>query len=143
MAGAKNGEKPFCQQNNFKPSNIRKRSGKKTHIFYSAAISSGIGSSDLVKCQPGTLNLARWLTIANRILRLYISTSDPSNELITLVVFFLRVYAPSWFRIMVHDSIKDGARHLNQLFAALENILLAMLTDERCHIGTLEFRRIS
>ncbi|GBM32402.1 hypothetical protein AVEN_239793-1 [Araneus ventricosus] len=40
------------------------------------AISSGVGSSDLAKRQPGTLNLARWLTTANRILRLYISTSD-------------------------------------------------------------------
>ncbi|GBM13749.1 hypothetical protein AVEN_90013-1 [Araneus ventricosus] len=62
-------------------------------------ISSGDGSSDLEKRQPGTLNFARWLTTSNRILRLYISTSDPSNELITLVVFILKVYAPSWFRI--------------------------------------------
>ncbi|GBM24542.1 hypothetical protein AVEN_217122-1 [Araneus ventricosus] len=69
------------------------------------AISSGVGSSDLAKGQPGTLNLARWLTTANRILRLYISTS---NQLIILVVFTLRVYAPSWFRIKVHHSIKDG-----------------------------------
>ncbi|GBM16003.1 hypothetical protein AVEN_108598-1 [Araneus ventricosus] len=35
MAGAENGEKSFCQQNSFKPSNIRKKSGKKTDIFYS------------------------------------------------------------------------------------------------------------
>ncbi|GBL89310.1 hypothetical protein AVEN_225843-1 [Araneus ventricosus] len=58
------------------------------------------------------LNLARWLTTANRILRLYISTSDPSNELLTLVVFILRVYAPSCIRIKVRHSIKDGTRHL-------------------------------
>ncbi|GBO16341.1 hypothetical protein AVEN_137769-1, partial [Araneus ventricosus] len=130
------------------------------------AISSGVGSSDLLKRQPGTLNYVRWLTTPNRILRLYISTSDPSNELITLVVFFLRVYAPSWFRIEVHHSIKDGARHLwhfissyrflpkkygdiiepvisrNAYFAAPENMLLAMLTDERFHIRTLAARRI-
>ncbi|GBN84214.1 hypothetical protein AVEN_155871-1 [Araneus ventricosus] len=36
-----------------------------------ADISSGVSSSDLAKRQPGTLNLARWLTTANRILRLY------------------------------------------------------------------------
>jgi hypothetical protein len=76
------------------------------------AISSGVCSSDLAKRQPGTLNLVRWLTTANRILRFYISTSDPSNELLTLVVFILRVYAASWFRIKIHHSIKDGARHL-------------------------------
>ncbi|GBN27927.1 hypothetical protein AVEN_147729-1 [Araneus ventricosus] len=33
MTGAENGEKPFCQQNSFKPSNIRKKSVKKTDIF--------------------------------------------------------------------------------------------------------------
>ncbi|GBL89474.1 hypothetical protein AVEN_87820-1 [Araneus ventricosus] len=109
------------------------------------AISSGVCSSDRAKRQPGTLNFARWLTTANRI---------------------LRVYAPSWFRIKVHHSIKDGARHLwhfisssrylpkkyrdiiepvishNAYFAAPENMLLAMLTDERCHIRTLAARRI-
>ncbi|GBO44273.1 hypothetical protein AVEN_163347-1 [Araneus ventricosus] len=56
-----------------------------------AALSFGVCSSDLAKCQPSTLNLSHWQTTANRLLRLYISTSDPSNELITLVVFILRV----------------------------------------------------
>ncbi|GBL97193.1 hypothetical protein AVEN_144627-1 [Araneus ventricosus] len=130
------------------------------------AISSGDGSSDLEKRQPGTFNFDRWLTNANRILRIYISTSDPSNELITLVVLILKVYAPSWFRIKDHQSIKDGARHLwhftrsfrylpkkypditepvitrNAYFGAPENMFLAMLTDERCHTRTLVARRI-
>ncbi|GBM00750.1 hypothetical protein AVEN_150915-1 [Araneus ventricosus] len=129
-------------------------------------ISSGVSSSDLAKRQQGTLNLACWLTTANRILRLYISTSNPSNRLITLVVFILRVCAQSWFLIKVHHSITDGARHLwhfisssrylpkkyhdiiepvisrNSYFAAPENMLLAMLTDERCNIRTLATRRI-
>ncbi|GBN76607.1 hypothetical protein AVEN_207599-1, partial [Araneus ventricosus] len=75
-------------------------------------ICSGVCSSNLAKRQPGTFNLVRWLTTANRILRFYISISDPSNELLTLIVFILRVYAHSLFRIKVHHSIKDGARHL-------------------------------
>ncbi|GBN25043.1 hypothetical protein AVEN_108526-1 [Araneus ventricosus] len=75
-------------------------------------ISCGDGSSDLEKRQPGTLNFARWPTTPNRILRLCISTSDPSNKLITLAVLIIKIYAPSWFRIKVHHSIKDGARHL-------------------------------
>ncbi|GBL96097.1 hypothetical protein AVEN_104332-1 [Araneus ventricosus] len=74
------------------------------------AISSGVGSSDPTKSETDPLNLAPWLTTVNRILRLYISTSDPSNGLITLVVIILRVNAPSCFRIKVHHSIKDGAR---------------------------------
>ncbi|GBM69937.1 hypothetical protein AVEN_13801-1 [Araneus ventricosus] len=82
------------------------------------AISFGVGSSDLVKCQPGTLNLARWLKTANRILRLHISTSNLSNELTTLFVLILRVYAPSWFRIKVHHFIKDGARHMRHFISS-------------------------
>ncbi|GBL88518.1 hypothetical protein AVEN_159103-1 [Araneus ventricosus] len=129
-------------------------------------ISFDAGSSELEKRQPGTLNLARWLTTTNRILMLYILTSNPSNELITLAAFILRVYAPSYFRIKFHHSTKNGARHLwhfisssrylpkkyrdkfepvisrNAYFASPENILLDMLTDERCHIRTLAARRI-
>ncbi|GBN41116.1 hypothetical protein AVEN_204083-1 [Araneus ventricosus] len=86
------------------------------------------------------------------------------DEAHTLIDF--RVYAPSWFRIKVHHSIKDGARHLwhfisssrylpkkyrdiiepvishNAYLAAPENMLLAMLTDERCHIKILAAWRI-
>ncbi|GBO36536.1 hypothetical protein AVEN_21139-1, partial [Araneus ventricosus] len=85
---------------------------------------------------------------------------------VTLVVFILRFNAPSWFRIKVDNSIKDGARYLwhfinssryfpkkyrdiiepvisrNAYLAAPESMLLDMLTDERCHIRTLAARRI-
>ncbi|GBN84678.1 hypothetical protein AVEN_19140-1, partial [Araneus ventricosus] len=76
------------------------------------------------------------------------------------------VYAPSWFRIEVHQSIKDVSRHLwhfisssrylpkkyrdiiepvisrNAYFEAPKNMLLIMLTDERCPFRTLATRRI-
>ncbi|GBO44803.1 hypothetical protein AVEN_33669-2-1, partial [Araneus ventricosus] len=76
------------------------------------------------------------------------------------------VYASSWFRIKVHHSIKDDARRLwhfisssrylpkkyrniiepvisrKAYFEVPENIILDMLTDERCHIRTLATRRI-
>ncbi|GBN35964.1 hypothetical protein AVEN_70650-1, partial [Araneus ventricosus] len=131
------------------------------------AISSGVGSSYLVKHQSGMLNFVRWLTTANRILRLYISASHPSNELITLLVFILRVYAPSWFRIKVHHSIMDGSRHLWHFisssryltkkyrdiiepvisrtahFAAPENMLLAMLTERDAILELLELGELS
>lgn len=42
------------------------------------AISSGEFSEQLANRSPGKLNHARWLTTANRILRLYVSTSKPS-----------------------------------------------------------------
>ncbi|GBM05839.1 hypothetical protein AVEN_206364-1, partial [Araneus ventricosus] len=89
-----------------------------------------------------------------------------SNELLTLVVLILRVYTASWFRIEVHHSIKDGARHLwhfitstrylpkkycdiiepvisrKAYLAAPENMLSAMITNKRCHIRSLAARRI-
>ncbi|GBM67252.1 Protein glass [Araneus ventricosus] len=75
-------------------------------------------------------------------------------------------YAPSWFRINVHHSIKNAVGHLwhfisssryfpkkyrdiiepvfsrNAYLVAPENILLTMLTDERGHIETFVARRI-
>ena len=49
--------------------------------------------------QSGTLNHARWLTTANQILRLYISSSQPSKNLKRISSFILNFYAPSWFKI--------------------------------------------
>ncbi|CAB0043525.1 unnamed protein product [Trichogramma brassicae] len=45
-------------------------------------IQSGECSSELSMRKPGCLNHARWLTCANRILRLYVSTADPSSSLL-------------------------------------------------------------
>ena len=78
----------------------------------------------------------------------------------------MKVYAPSWFAIKMKPSCTQGARHLfktvcmsrylpeelkvvidpviqrNAYFGHPENILLAMLTDERKHIRELGLRRI-
>lgn len=109
---------------------------------------------------------ARWLTRANRILRLYVSTESPSEKLVTLATYVVKAYAPTWFAIKSHPSCKDGARHLfklitttrylptelkaiidpviqrNSYFAHPENLLLAMLTDNESHIRELAARRI-
>ena len=107
-----------------------------------------------------------WVTMANRILRLCFSTEKPSENFKTIVQFVLQVYAPVWFTIKSKTSLKDGARHLwmlmkrsrylpedlkavvypviqhNGIFGHTENIILAMLTDERPHIRELGLRRI-
>ena len=78
----------------------------------------------------------------------------------------LKVYAPLWFSIRMHPSCKDGSRHLsrtiqlshyptkelldiidsvlqrNGYFGNLENLLLAMISDERQDIRELGLRRI-
>jgi len=109
---------------------------------------------------------SRWLTTANRLLRLFVATPSPSENLTTLVKYVIKVYAPVWFHIKVHSACTEGPKHVwrlisfsrylepkctaiiddviqrNAYFSHTENILLAILTDERKHIRELACRRI-
>lgn len=131
-----------------------------------SAISKNSFSADLINRNPGKMNHSRWLTTANRILRLYVATVRPSSNLRKLAKFVVKVYAPVWFEIKGKPSCRYGALHLwsminksrmfddaikniidpviqrNGYFAHPENILLAMITDERLHIRELAYRRI-
>lgn len=130
------------------------------------AIKTGTCSESLSKKNPGKLSHARWLTTANRLLRLYISTSEPSESLVVLTKFIMKVYAPMWFHIKTKPLCQYGAQHLwksiilsrefpenikkiidnvistNAYFAHPENILLGMITDSQSHIRELGIRRI-
>ena len=88
-------------------------------------------------------------------LRLYVGCENPSDTLVTIVTFIVRVYAPTWFNIKRKPLRKDGARHLfmmiknsryqmdelkamvdpviqrNSYFAHPENLLQSMMTDDR------------
>ncbi|CAK1579256.1 unnamed protein product [Parnassius mnemosyne] len=131
-----------------------------------SAVSTGVLPEDLANKSPGKMSHARWLTRANRILRLYIPTKSAPKELVILATYVVKVYAPTWFSIKTHPSCKDGARHLYKLisasryltaelkavidpviirngyFAHPENLLLAMLIDSQQHIRELAARRI-
>ena len=65
------------------------------------AISTGVFSSDLANMEPGLLNHSRWLTAANRILRLYAAKTDPDKKLVILATYVMKVYGPMWFTIKV------------------------------------------
>ncbi|CAH0562813.1 unnamed protein product [Brassicogethes aeneus] len=130
------------------------------------AIKSGTCCESVAKRNPGKISHSRWLTTANRILRLYISTINPSENFQILVEFIMKVYAPMWFKIKSKPFIQDGARHLwdairlsrpfpdhvkvivykvfegNAYFGHPENILIAMMTDERQHIRQLAVKKI-
>jgi len=67
---------------------------------------------NLAYSELDTLNHSFWLTIANKILRLYVSTRRLGARIKLLVNFILKVHVPSWFRIKQKFFIKDGARHL-------------------------------
>ena len=60
---------------------------------------------------PGNLNQARWITCANRILRLFMSTDELSVVLVKLAGYIVTVYAPSWFQIKCHPYLTDGSKN--------------------------------
>ena len=133
------------------------------------AVRKGSIETSLATRDPGNISLARWLTIANRILRLYVSTESPSNELLSLVDCIMKVYVPSWFQIKKNWRTGDGSVNLfnmivrarslqdehardivlkrieyNGYFLHPENILLSMIliTDENVVIRKLGWKRI-
>lgn len=130
------------------------------------AIEIGEVTDSLAKKEPGPLVHSRWLTTANRILRLYVASTSLSTELVLLTDYVLRVYAPVWFYIKLEPQCYMGARHLwrliqlsrflsetdrlvvdkciqrNAFFGHPENILISMLVDDRKEIRELAARRI-
>ena len=121
-------------------------------------IKTGIAPEKFSTRSPGRIHNARWLTTANRILRLYISTLDPSDIFIKIVKYVILVYAKEWFTIKNNPLCTDGTKNLfsiiksirdydinmfnivknslnrNSFFAHSENVLLAMLADENADI---------
>ncbi|GBM69660.1 hypothetical protein AVEN_124442-1 [Araneus ventricosus] len=130
------------------------------------AIKSGNCEEDLAVRDPGPLSHSRWLTTANRSLRLYLSEESPAPEPQEIVVFILKSYAPMWFSIkQVNTLQRDQNLRTNQyslqgtclkilrnivhpvierkgLFAHPEHLMLAMIQDNRKHIRELGLRRI-
>ena len=53
-----------------------------------------------------------WLTLAARLLRLYVGSPVPSVELSRLVQFIVGHYTPVWFRIRKNRSCSAGASNL-------------------------------
>lgn len=130
------------------------------------AVSKGQCDDKLAKRKPGKICHSRWLTTANSILRLYIATDSPSDNLKILAEFVLKVYAPMWFNIKTQPHCIYGAKHLlntiklsrylpkslkkvidpviqrNGYFGHCENILIGMLADDRVHIKELALRKI-
>nr|CAI5836150.1 unnamed protein product [Callosobruchus analis] len=130
------------------------------------AVSLGQCNKDLAAIQPGPVVHSRWLTTANRILRLYVASGKPSRDLILLATYIMKVYGPIWFNIKAKPLCTEGPRHLwklitysrympehlrktvdaviqrNGYFAHEENLLLAMLYDTRTRIRKLACRRV-
>ncbi|GBM34037.1 hypothetical protein AVEN_162218-1 [Araneus ventricosus] len=132
----------------------------------SKAIKSGNCKEDFAVRDPGPLSHSRWLTTANRTLRLYLSEESSTPELQEIVVFILKSYMPLWFSIKTSKYFTEGPRLVykpikssrylpedlrniadpvierNGFFAHTEHLMLAMTQDNTKHIRELGLRRI-
>lgn len=130
------------------------------------AVQSGFCPEDLAYKNPGPIVHSRWLTTANRLLRLYIATKQPNKKLRNLVSFIIKVYAPVWFSIRKAPYCYSGAHHVfltvslsreldneikrvidpviqrNAYFAHPENLLLAMMVDDQLDIRIKALQKI-
>ena len=69
------------------------------------AVLTGECFQDLASRIPGNVSHARWLTMANRILCLYISSFDVTPQLKKLAEFALKIYTPSQLYDKCYPSI--------------------------------------
>ena len=125
------------------------------------SINSSYVSPSLASRNPGKMCHSRWLTTANRILRLYVTKENPDEKLMFLTDYIIKVYAPVWFGIKKSPSCLSGPTHFqdlirrtrylpealkavvdpviqrNSYFGHAENVVLAMLGDSRTDIRKL------
>lgn len=119
------------------------------------AVSDGFCPANLACMKPGQINHARWLTKASRLLRLYVATDSPSENLKILANYIMKVYVPMYFNVKYYNSVIYGSALLskfirstqylpqnlreivntviqnNSYFAHPENVLLTMIFDDR------------
>ena len=139
------------------------------HYAYRICMAVMIGSvdEDLQYLEVGPIVHSRWLTLASRILRLYVSKCNPSENLQSCARFCINVYFPTWFEIKKQSQIVQGAKNFfnlvhriqrfphskirsialkvvqrNAFFAHPENVLLGMLADNEEEIRRLAVNKI-
>lgn len=132
------------------------------------AIITGVVPVGLAARNPGELHQARWVTLASRLLRVYVAEVRPSATLRHLAVYVVKVYVPCMFAIKRQPLAEQGPHHLlqhiqasrclpkkwqevihdsiqiNAFFAHPENLLLSisMMADERQAFRDLALQRI-
>ena len=131
------------------------------------AVMVGSVDEDLQFLEVGTIVHSRWLTLACRILRLYVSKETPSANLQAIAHFCISVYFPTWFETKKQNQIIHGAKNFfnlvhriqqfphseirfiaskvvqrNAFFAHPENVLLGMLGDDDEEIRRLAVNKI-
>ena len=78
------------------------------------AVSTGHFDDALAHFNPGKMAHSRWLTTANRFLRLYMAIDNQSDKFVTIIKFIMTVYAPMWFIIKCNPSVTKAAKYLHE-----------------------------
>ena len=64
----------------------------------------------------------RWLTLATRLLRVYIGSPSPTAELTELVEFLMGHYIPMWFHIRANSTCTSGALNVMRSIELMRNL---------------------
>lgn len=146
---------------------LRKLSTDVKYLYEMAhAVSNGACSIYLANIKPGPVSHSRWITRASRLLRVYVATDNPSDNLKVLARYIIKVYVPMYFNVKYFNSavygsallgkfiqwtqyLPDNLRNIvnrviqnNSYFAHSENVLLSMLFDDRKDIRKLALQKI-
>lgn len=76
------------------------------------SVNDGTVSVDLANKNPGPMSHSRWLTTANRLLRLYVASRKSSKKHQQLVELKIKVYVPIWFAIKKNPECYNGLEHV-------------------------------
>ena len=82
-------------------------------------VSSGIVPGSVAKRYHGNMSHTRWLTTANKLLRLYVATESRDENLLSLVNIILKIYAEMWFRKKCIQQVQNGVVNLFLLLKAM------------------------
>ena len=102
----------------------------------SVAIRSGSVPANLAKVTIGPVFHARWITLATRILFLYMVTSNPSPELYRMAWFVVNIYCYLWFLAKRRCSAAYGP-----VIAFEAMRLIKQLPDEERQVVSVPFER--
>ena len=84
---------------------------------------------DLAAIESGPPSVSGWNTLWSRVLRVYIATAQPSNQLQRIANIIVKFSVAMWFQIKRHSYMTDGPHNT---FVCLQ--LLKHLNDTEIHI---------
>jgi hypothetical protein len=79
------------------------------------AVKTGQVSPRLASKTPGKLCRSRWLTLASRILRLFVTQKKPNRKLSAVAKFVMTCYIPHWHAVKTKSSVSFGPLHFLNL----------------------------